>query len=118
MSERTIDESVLNEACDGDEEFERDLLLTFLETASEEIDRLSCRLEAGDFDGMEKSAHFIKGGARSIGATSLADCACLLESAARDENLTAVQALVPLIVNAYGAVESWISDHFGVSRVA
>lgn len=118
MSEVTIEESVLQEASDGDAEFERDLLVTFLETTAEAVTQMEGVLAAQDFSSLEKLAHFVKGGAKSIGALALADAAAHLESAGNRSDLQTATEYVPAMVTAFNSVEAWIHERYEIGEAA
>ena len=72
-----IDHKVLDNliALSQDVDFMNDLIQGFLKDSKQLIETMEASLEEGNFTRIQDNAHAIKGSARSIGATVLAECA-------------------------------------------
>ncbi len=89
-----LDESILHEMCDGDLEFETELLQTFLNCQETAMDELALAADHRDLEAIKTVAHFTKGGARSIGGAKLAQLSETLEFAASQGDSDLVLSLV------------------------
>ena len=71
-----------------------DLLALFETTAAATLDELHAALDAGDRDEVRRLAHRLKGSARNVGATGMAEVAAALEQAPADPaaTLTSLEA--------------------------
>lgn len=78
-----VDWMYLAEISGDDEEFEYDLILTFLDTAPGLIQELRTGLECGDTVTATRAAHTLKGSAKSVGANEFAEYSRLIEEAIR-----------------------------------
>jgi HPt (histidine-containing phosphotransfer) domain-containing protein len=78
-----LDRLRLRDLTDGDAEFERELLETFVASARVLLAELRAGLMARDASAVAKDAHALKGVSLNVGATSMAKCAAELETAAR-----------------------------------
>jgi len=105
-----LDESALEEMCDGDEAFERDLLETFLDCQEDAMAQLETARGARDYDALRKLAHFTKGGARSIGAKRLGMLAEGLEYAMNDGCHEQADELVCEVEGAYRRLKTIIEN--------
>ena len=78
-----IDRSVLEEITGGDAQQARELLDEFVTTAQGDIAALEQALARRDRTSAAREAHRIKGAARLVGATALADQAAAIEARLR-----------------------------------
>jgi HPt (histidine-containing phosphotransfer) domain-containing protein len=78
-----LDRLRLRDLTDGDAEFERELLETFVASARVLLAEVRAGLMARNAAAIAKEAHALKGMSLNVGATSLAKCAAELEIAAR-----------------------------------
>jgi histidine phosphotransfer protein HptB len=78
-----LDRRRLRDLTDGDAEFERELLETFITSAKGLLGELRANLIARNAAGISKEAHALKGVSLNVGATSLAKFAAALEATAR-----------------------------------
>jgi HPt (histidine-containing phosphotransfer) domain-containing protein len=78
-----LDRLRLRDLTDGDAEFERELLETFVASARVLLAELRAGLMARNTAAVAKDAHSLKGVSLNVGATSLAKCAAEIEMAAR-----------------------------------
>ena len=105
-----LDESALEEMCDGDEAFERDLLETFLDCQEDAMAQLEASKSSRDYEAIRKLAHFTKGGARSIGAKRLGMLAEELEYAMNGDCHEQVDELVSQVESAYVRLKTIIEN--------
>jgi CheY-like chemotaxis protein/HPt (histidine-containing phosphotransfer) domain-containing protein len=77
----------LIERCGGDEEFARELIVSFLESGVQSVSAMFEALEAEDASRLAWEAHGFKGASLTLGAQELADICKRLEAAARRGNL-------------------------------
>jgi HPt (histidine-containing phosphotransfer) domain-containing protein len=82
-----LDRLRLRDLTDGDAEFERELLETFVASARVLLAELRAGLMARNAAAVAKDAHSLKGVSLNVGATSLAKCAAEIEMAARAGNI-------------------------------
>ena len=82
-----LDRLRLRDLTDGDAEFERELLETFLASVRVLMAELRAGLMARNATTVAKEAHALKGASLNVGATSLAKFATKLEITARAGNL-------------------------------
>jgi two-component system, sensor histidine kinase and response regulator len=78
----------LNEVCEGDDEFARELATSFLESAPRCVAGIALTLRSGDARKLAAEAHGLKGISRTIGAQDLAAACEALEGSARRGDLT------------------------------
>jgi two-component system sensor histidine kinase/response regulator len=84
-----------SEICGGDDDFARELALSFLESAPGCIAGIETALESGDLRALTAQAHGLSGISRTIGAKQLATVATDLEAAGRGADLAAAANLAP-----------------------
>jgi HPt (histidine-containing phosphotransfer) domain-containing protein len=85
--EVVLDRLRLRDLTDGDADFERELLETFVASARVLMAELRAGLMARNAAAIAKDAHSLKGVSLNVGATSLAKFAAELDMAARAGNL-------------------------------
>jgi HPt (histidine-containing phosphotransfer) domain-containing protein len=85
-----LDRLRLRELTDGDADFERELLETFVASARVLMAELRAGLMARNAAALAKDAHSLKGVSLNVGATSLAKLAAELEMAARTGKLESI----------------------------
>jgi CheY-like chemotaxis protein/HPt (histidine-containing phosphotransfer) domain-containing protein len=82
----------LVEMLDGDLEFARELLVTFLEHLPQQRDSLAVSVEAGDPSGTASAAHKLKGSLQSIKARAAAETAFTMETLGRGGDAASLPA--------------------------
>lgn len=85
-----LDRSRLRDLTEGDAEFERELLETFVASARVMLAELRAGLMARDAVAIAKEAHALKGVSLNVGATSMAKFAAELERAARSGKVESI----------------------------
>jgi HPt (histidine-containing phosphotransfer) domain-containing protein len=76
---RPVQIQQIREVADGDVEFERELIETFLLDGEEQIRRLEVALRDQDAEEVRVRAHTIKGSSASAGAILMQELACQME---------------------------------------
>jgi two-component system sensor histidine kinase/response regulator len=89
-----VDMNALRELTGGDEEFERELVETFVVSGDQCLAEILAALDVKDFDTIGKRAHALKGASANIHAPGLAAAASTLESAARKNSAGEIDGLV------------------------
>ena len=89
-----FDRKVLLERLDGDEEIFNEFIVTFLEDAPNQVEKLKKALQEGDANRVERQAHLLKGAALNIGGNGFQAAARELEVAGKEGDLTKAQSLV------------------------
>lgn len=98
----------------GNVEFQRDLLLTYLEDIPKRIERLEVYIKTNETQNAIREAHTIKGSSYSLGAKKLGDDALAIEIAAKREDLlTSRSKLTPLKIS-FGKTENLIKEKFSI----
>jgi PAS domain S-box-containing protein len=78
-----IDYAAAVERFGGNEDVVRDVLERFAEKCKDALGEFDGYLARGDFESLQREAHGLKGGARSLEARPLGDAAALLEASAK-----------------------------------
>jgi two-component system sensor histidine kinase/response regulator len=113
--EKPVDWDRLYQVSGGDAEFEGVLSRLYLDEQQQALATLSELAKAGDWAGVRRSAHGLKGAAANIGATGLSVLAGELESAAREREVErAVKSLRSIGVVA-AAVEAAFADRISAA---
>lgn len=81
IDDRTLSE--LLESTGGDREFLAELLATFTDDATRQIEAMRDAAAGGEPDGVTRAAHALKGASASVGAAGLSEQARVLELDAR-----------------------------------
>lgn len=98
----------------GNVEFQRDLLLTYLEDIPKRIERLEVYIKTNETQNAIREAHTIKGSSYSLGAKKLGDDALAIEIAAKREDLLSSRSkLTPLKIS-FGKTENLIKEKFSI----
>ncbi len=90
---------------DGDE-FLRELIGMFLDDTPKQIAAIKSTLATGDSTTLTRSAHSLKGSAGNFGAEQLAAVSRDIEMAGRENNFTAIRALLPTLDAEYARVQT------------
>lgn len=94
-----LDRLRLRDLTEGDAEFERDLLETFVASARELMADVRAGLMARDTASVAKDAHALKGVSLNVGATSLAKFAAELEMTARGGSVGPIEIALEQLRN-------------------
>ena len=93
---------------DGDQEFLRDMLLEFLDSASGQLKTLEKAAARGDAGLIEREAHSIKGAAGNLGAAAIADVSLKLELLGRKADLSAADQVVARLRTEFKSLEEYV----------
>jgi len=89
-----VDFKALREMTDGEAEFERDLIATFIASGDQNLADIIDALDRSDIDRVADRAHALKGSSANMRAAGLSDAASRLAVAARCGSLTELPSLV------------------------
>ncbi len=103
----TLDPEAMTRLLDitgGDQGFVDELIDTFIEDATTQIDALRAAASASDAEAMVRPAHSLKSNAANVGATELGDLARGLEADGRTGAVPDVDARVASVEKEFAAV--------------
>jgi CheY-like chemotaxis protein/HPt (histidine-containing phosphotransfer) domain-containing protein len=104
--------AALEDACEGDAAFARELAATFLESAPRCLDGIRHALDADDPRRLAAEAHGLKGISRTVGAAGLADACGHLEQAARDADLRRAAPFAARVESAWAGARAAFEQLF------
>jgi two-component system sensor histidine kinase/response regulator len=108
----------MTEICGGDEEFARDLALTFLESAPGCLDGVDLARARNNYRELSAQAHALKGISRTIGADKMA-VACLdLEQAAKHNDPASATRAAAQLATAWEEVKATLEEFLVVESKA
>ena len=108
LDHRVIGE--LRESVGGDQAFVAELIDELLDDAPRQLETLRSAATGGDAEGARRSAHTLKGNARTFGASTLAELCLEAETAAASDELDVVIARLDAIDTAWEQVRSALID--------
>ena len=94
MAERLFDPEILKKIAGDDVDFYHDVLQSYKVQASELVSRLWDRVHSGETEEVLQDAHKLKGSSLSVGAVRAGEVAEQIEFAARQQDFSAVKALI------------------------
>jgi PAS domain S-box-containing protein len=94
-----VDLNALRGLTDGDAEFERELIATFIASGDRNLAEIVTALGTKDYETIARRAHSLKSASANIHALTLAQTAAKLEQAVRGQSLDEVDGLVRLLGN-------------------
>jgi PAS domain S-box-containing protein len=92
-----VDLEALRGLTDGDAEFERELIATFIASGDKNLAEILTALGVRDYETIARRAHSLKSASANIHALTLAKTAAKLEQAVRQQSLGEVDGLVRLL---------------------
>ena len=107
-----LDEHALDELAGADDATRREVLLDFLQACEGDIDALKQAESQRDEENLGRAAHRIKGAARLVGATELADAAEGIERTAKNQQWNDVLALRPGLEAAFARLRGHVRQRF------
>ena len=110
-----IDLDVLQAIAGGDASAQRSLLRDYLDATRRDLATLHVALTSADAPALAREAHKIKGAARLVGTTELADAAEALEAVARARDLGRMHQLSPDLDTAFEKLELFVQREFDVA---
>lgn len=110
---QTIDYESLNKlaSLSKSADFMNNLIFGFLEDTEKLINHIDQAIEQVNFNTVQNHSHAIKGSARSVGATSLAQCASLIEDQAKTGALYKLPALSSELHHEYNLTRSALIEY-------
>lgn len=120
MSIQTLDYESLDKLASLSKsvDFMDDLIQGFLEDTQKLVNQIELAAEQEDFNTVQDDSHAIKGSARSIGATSLAQCASLIEDQAQAGALYKLPALCSELHHEYNLAQSGLIEYLKTLKSA
>ena len=98
-----IDQQVLDRLKQwGGEKLLTQMVRLFLENSPTRMEQIRAGVRAGSVKDAERGSHSLKSSAANIGAVSLQNLAAAMERAAMEEDLAAVEDMLPELERAYG----------------
>jgi len=104
-----IDRRVLDSLAGGDAQMARDILRDFADSTRADVATIPDLLARRDEPGLTRQAHRIKGAARMVGATALAEVADRLETAGRGADWPGIARAAPEIGEQFERLERLIA---------
>lgn len=89
-----------------DESVVLDLLQTFFEEGSKQVDQMQPALDTADYEQLSRLAHTLKGSSGNLGALQLSDLCFQLEKAAEKADSEIIGSLIKQIRISFGATKS------------
>lgn len=111
MDKSLFDIERLKKISGDDPEFEKELLLSFIEDVEQKTALLDELLENKDFKNLTALAHTIKGASYSVGAQKVGDEAFGIEISAKSEDLVSVGERIPNLRNALLETKEVVSGY-------
>ncbi len=108
-----LDDATLAELREIMEDDFGDLVRTFLEDLPDQLTAIDSAVSQGAAEPLSRSAHRLKSGCGSIGATRLTEIARRLELLGRDGDLSGAQALVAQLHATTSATETGLRELLG-----
>ncbi len=106
-----IDLSRLNELTDGDPEFTRELVATFIASGEQAMEEMRSALVALDRAALSRLAHKLKGASANIHAEPLRDLSDTLESQASALDQPSLHALVEQLATELGRAAEFLNQY-------
>ena len=110
-----IDLDVLQGIAGEDTTAQRTLLRDYLDATRRDLATLHLALTSADAPALAREAHKIKGAARLVGTTELADAAEALEAVARARDLGRMHQLSPDLDTAFEKLKLFVEREFDVA---
>lgn len=106
----SIDWEHLHQICDGNEEFEFELLQTFVEDTQVHLAAAEKALDSRNLSKLEQEAHHIKGASANLGITTMQEAASKLELQAAQNQLREASELLGSLWSSLTCVQSLLSQ--------
>jgi histidine phosphotransfer protein HptB len=113
MSSFPIDLKHLAQLSEGDRDFEKELLVLYLQDTTEQLARLKTAAIAQDWETLYQTAHHIKGASGNVGAPEIAELAAQLEQHTKQgilESTAVITQLIAELESAYALACSYIAE--------
>ena len=89
-----VDLEALRKLTDGDEDFERELIATFIESGDKNLADIQNALQSRDFETIGRRAHALKSASANMHAGALSTAASKLENAVKENAVAEIDTLV------------------------
>ena len=106
---KQFDPQYLEDMSGGDDEFVRDILSTFLETAVELVNGIQAAAQDSNVERAIYVSHTLKGSARSVGALALGDLCEELERLAKSNDMPSFQRVAPNVTKVFADLNGELS---------
>ncbi|WP_034643675.1 Hpt domain-containing protein [Desulfovibrio inopinatus] len=93
---------------DNDEELLQEIFDVFVDEAPGRVQDLLTSMQEQNFEQLNHHAHSLKGVSATIHADKLKNVSFSLETAAKDENITECEHLLPIVLDALIDVVLWL----------
>ncbi len=113
-----FDFSHLDKMSLGDEDFQKDLIITYLDDTSKRIDKLSSYLQSKDMEKFGVETHTIKGASLSIGAALVGRNALIAEMAGKQNNFSALPGNIIQLKTAFEKTRVMLTEHFVLEGIS
>jgi len=109
-ADSVLDPAALKEVFGDDEETFKEILVDFVDPATDNVGEIMTAFEENSADGVANAAHKLKSSARAIGAHQLADLCLALETAGKTQDWQTIEVQAPKVPDALDAVLNYIDD--------
>jgi HPt (histidine-containing phosphotransfer) domain-containing protein len=100
----------LHQVCDGNEEFEIELLHTFVEDTEKYLPDIEQAIATQNFYLLEQRAHHLKGSSGNTGITQIYETACELEIQARERQIDGAPQRLSVLQTSLQAVREVLAS--------
>ena len=101
----------------GSVEFQKDLIITFIDDTYERIEKLQTHLDANNLEKFVNEAHNIKGGSLSIGAVLVGRNAQIAEMSGKQKNYSALPDNLVQLRSALEKTRDILTEHFKLGEI-
>ena len=101
----------------GNDEFQRELIITFIEDADKRFEKLNAHMESQDMDKFVAEAHTIKGASLSIGALLIGRNALIAEMSGKQKNYSALPDNLSQLKSAIDKTKVILIEHFNLDEI-
>jgi HPt (histidine-containing phosphotransfer) domain-containing protein len=98
----------LHQICDNNQEFELELLQTFIDDSEIHLEEMETAISLANFDSLEHQAHHIKGASANVGLDHMHVIAAELEAQARQQKLEGAQQRLSLLQQSLKDVQAFL----------
>ncbi len=102
------------ERCAGDREFLNEMLVEFLDIASQQLQQIADIIEEGNAEELAKKAHSLKGASANLGAEQVSAIALELEKAGKEGQLEGAKQLWEQLKEKVEQVEQYVKQTISV----
>lgn len=88
-----------------------ELIQTYIDDGGRRLALLQGAVVTLDFDVIRAEAHGLKGSSRNIGAVSMGDCCCKMETLGKDQNSDEVEKILATIEQDFAATCNALTEY-------